>query len=289
MNKTKIAQWVGFGIVLVVSLAISWFSMMTMAVDFFGLPTWIAAAVSVAFDGAAIYVAVLSSEYAKTEDSGLMPRLATAGFVGVSAWLNWNHAAMMGLGLAGQVFFAAPPVIAGILFELFLRFENRKELRARGRVAQAMPVLGRIAWLRFPKKTFAVWSKVVLKRLEQVEKTETVETKTLDEVFEEDKTIVEDKTERVLEDKTPKTEDKKAAKTKTVEKTKVAKTRTELAQAYPDVDALDADLSINKIVLTLWGGGMKDRDELVAEASRIKGTTVTKNTVNRYLSRAGLV
>lgn len=286
MNKTKIAQWAGFGIVLIVSLAISWFSMMTMAVDFFGLPQWIAASVSVAFDGAAIYVAVLASEYAKTEDSGLVARLATAGFVGVSAWLNWNHAAMMGLGLAGQVFFAAPPVIAGILFELFLRFENRKELRARGRVAQSMPVLGRIAWLRFPKKTFAVWSKVVLHRLERVAETETGKTKTLDDVFEEDKTIVEDKTVKTKTEDTSKTE---TPKTKTIEKTKVAKTRTELAKAYPDIDAIDADLSIAKIVQTLWGGGMKNRDELVATVSRIKGTEVTKNTVNRVLSRAGVV
>ncbi|WP_328691413.1 DUF2637 domain-containing protein [Streptomyces phaeochromogenes] len=275
MNKMKYAQWAGFGVVLIVALGISWFSMGTMAMDFFHLPAWIAYAVSVAFDGAAIYVAVLSSEYAKTEDSGLMPRLVTMGMVGVSAWLNFQHASLMGLGLAGQVFFAAPPVIAGILFELFLKFENRKELRKRGKVAKSLPVFGKAAWTRYPTKTFKAASKVVLHRLNEVMKTET---QTLDDVYQEDKTIIEDKTP-------VKTEQKTAAPKKTL-KTKTAK---ELSSEYPDIDQIDADLSINKIVLTLWGGGMRDRDDLVATVSKVKGIEVTKNTVNRSLSRAGLV
>lgn len=278
MGKIKYVQWAGFGIVLLVALAISWFSMMTMAVDFFHLPTWLAGAVSVAFDGAAVYVAVLSSEYAKTEDSGLMARLATLAFVGISAWLNWSHAGMMGLEIAGKVFFAAPPVIVGGLFELFLKFENRKELRKRGRVAKSLPVFGKTSWLRYPRKTFTAMSQVVLYRLNQVAKTET---KTVDDVFQEDKTIIEDKTPVKT-----KTEDKPKRRVAKTVKTKTAK---ELSAEYPDVDAIDADLSINKIVLTLWGGGMTDREELVKTVSRIKGTEVTKNTVNRCLSRANLV
>lgn len=288
MNKKDVLKWVGFGLVLIVALVLSGWSMATLALGFFGLPIWLAVAVSIAFDGAAIYTAILASEYSKTEDSGLSARLSTFGFVGVSAYLNWQHAVLLGLTVPGQVFFLVPPLVAWILFEQFLRFEHRQELRKRGRVAQAMPVLGRLAWMRFPAKTFKAWSSVVLYRLN---KTTAAETKTLDDVFEEDKIIVEDKTEtktpvvEKTEDKTPaKTVDKKTVETKTV-KTAVAKTRTELAKAYPDIDSLDKDLSINKIVQTLYKSGVEDRMAIRDRVSTIKGEEVSMNTVHRCVNR----
>ncbi|MFD8618278.1 DUF2637 domain-containing protein [Streptomyces sp. NPDC059513] len=266
MNKTKIMQWGGFALVLIVALAISWYSMATLAMDFFHLPEWIAYAVSVAFDGAAIYVAVLSSEYAKTEDSGLMPRLVTMGMVGVSAWLNWQHASLMGLGLAGQVFFAAPPVIAGILFELMLRFENRQELRKRGRVAQSMPVLGRLAWLRFPSKTFKAWSSVVLYRLN---KTTAEETETQD-------------IKPVLKDKTPKTKTVDMVKTpKRVLKTETPSAK-DMDKAFPE---LSSDQSIAQLVQQLYSNGVKDRSKIQQKVSSLKGVDVPMNTVHRAINR----
>lgn len=278
MNKTKIMQWTGFGLVLIVALAISWFSMATMAMDFFHLPSWIAYAVSVAFDGAAIYVAVLSSEYAKTEDSGLMPRLVTMGMVGASAWLNWQHASLMGLGIAGQVFFAAPPVIAGILFELMLKFENRKELRKRGRVAKSMPVFGKAAWLRYPLDTFKGMSSVIKVRLEDTVASESPQVATGQPVSGQqpvDSGQVDTEPQKAIVDvpkRTPK---------RTVKKMSTPSVQ-ELEDTFPE---LTADMSIARLAQALYKQGIESRPEIQRKVSAIKGTEVSLNTICKSVKR----
>jgi hypothetical protein len=241
--------------------------------DFFGLPEWIAYAVSVAFDGAAIYVAVLSSEYAKTDDSGLVPRLVTGLMVGASAWLNWQHASLMGLGIAGQVFFAAPPVIAGILFELMLKFENRKELRKRGRVAQALPVYGRAAWLRYPLDTFKGMSSVIKHRLDNVTKTETAGGQ--EDTGQRTQDIGTEDTKPVLKDKTQKT-------VKRVPKTVKTPTAKEMDKEFAE---LSSDLSIARLVQQLYSNGVEDRAEIQKRVSKVKGVDVPMNTVHRAINR----
>ncbi|MFE9497282.1 DUF2637 domain-containing protein [Streptomyces collinus] len=279
MNKNKIMQWTGFGLVLIVALAISWFSMATMAMDFFHLPAWIAYAVSVAFDGAAIYVAVLSSEYAKTEDSGLIPRLVTMLMVGASAWLNWQHASLMGLGIAGQVFFAAPPIIAGILFELMLKFENRKELRKRGRVAQSMPVFGKAAWLRYPVDTFKSMSNVIKWRLDKVTQQETGHGQEptgqpVSGQMNMDTSGQVDKPEKATGQTrvTPKRTVKKVS-TPTVQ---------ELEDSFPE---LTADMSIAKLAQGFYRQGIESRPEIQKRVSAIKGQEVSLNTICKSVKR----
>lgn len=266
MNKSKIMKWTGFTLVLVVALAVSWYSMATMAMDFFGLPEWLAYAVSVAFDGAAIYVAVLSSEYSKTEDSGLTARLSTLGFVAVSAWLNYQHAVLMGLGIAGQVFFLAPPVVAGILFELMLRFENRKELRKRGRVAKSMPVYGKAAWLRYPLDTFKGMSTVIKHRLENVTLTETAGGQ-------------EEASSGQVDKKA--TGQKKPVVKKTTKKVSTP-TAKELEATFPE---LTADMSIAKLAQALYKQGIESRPEIRRKVSAIKGQEVSLNTICKSVKR----
>jgi hypothetical protein len=292
-SKTDVAMRGIFYLILLSAMLLSGWSLTTLGMSY-GMPVGFAVLISAALDGVAILCGYYSNRYAKTQYSGTWPKLLTYGFILASAWLNWSHAALLGYEVAGKVLFAIPSIGVGVLHNLELGWTSKEEKQAQGHVLERLPVFGKLAWVLFPGKTFKGLKTVVKTRFESSVKTYEAKhtTKTLDDVFEEDKTIVEDKTERVFEDKTPvktKTEDKKTPKTKTVEKTQVAKTRTELAKAYPDIDAIDADLSIAKIVQTLWGGGMKNRDELVATVSRIKGTEVTKNTVNRVLSRAGVV
>lgn len=282
MNKNKIMQWTGFGLVLVVALAISWFSMATMAMDFFHLPSWIAYAVSVAFDGAAIYVAVLSSEYAKTEDSGLMPRLVTMGMVGASAWLNWQHASLMGLGIAGQVFFAAPPVIAGILFELMLKFENRKELRKRGRVAKSMPVFGKASWLRYPLDTFKSMSSVIKYRLDNVTRTETMDMDAQKATGQPNSGQVDKNTGHVdTEPQTAVVDVKKVTPKRTVKKVSTPSVQ-ELEDTFPE---LTADMSIAKLAQALYKQGIESRPEIQRKVSAIKGQEVSLNTICKSVKR----
>lgn len=255
---TQGVKYAGFGLVLIVALGLSWWSLMTLATDFFGLPSWLAWSVSLAFDGAAIFTAALSSEYAKSEDSGLMTRLATAGFVVVSAWLNYKHAGMLGLDVAGQVFFMAPPIAAGLLFELFLKFENRRELRARGKVAQALPVYGRAAWMRFPLDAFKNMSKVIRHRMDALTDKETTS-----------QTVSVDKTDVVPVVSESQTKKKTSKK-------------TELPEWMPN----DPTMSVNKLTGLCYDNGVKDIDSAMKLAKQVKGTEVSRGSVQKGLNRA---
>jgi len=285
MNKVmikKVTQWLGFGLVLVTALAISWWSMFTMAANEFGMPAYLAAAVSIAFDGAAIYVAVLASEYAKSEDSGFMARLATMGFVALSAWLNWQHAGMMDLPLAGKVFFSAPSLVSGLLFEMALKFTNKTELRKRGRVAQAMPVFGKMAWARYPTKTFKAFSKVVLFRLDKVTQAETEGQKDAESVTE---AVTEgqghQETKRTVTESQKDTQavTKKVVTKRTVTRTPSAK---ELDDKFPE---LSQDMSIAKLVQTMYANGETNREAIRQKVSQIKKTEVPINTVTKSINR----
>ncbi|WP_307124612.1 DUF2637 domain-containing protein [Streptomyces sp. B1I3] len=287
MNKVtikKVAQWIGFGTVLMTALAISWWSMFTMAMDEFGMPGILAGAVSVAFDGAALYVALLASEYAKSDDSGFMARLATLGFVTVSAWLNFMHADMMGLGIEGKVFFSAPTIIAGILFEMFLKFTNKTELRKRGRVAKAMPVFGKISWFRYPAKTFKSFSKVVLFRLDNVTAAETAgqkDTVSVPEAVTEGQGQQDTKRTVTAAQKDTQAvrKDTKKVVTKKVTRTPSAK---ELEDTFPE---LSEDMSIARLVQTMYRNGETDREAIRKKVSNIKKTEVPINTVTKSINR----
>lgn len=261
-SKAKqIAKYVGFGAVLVTALAISWWSMATMAMNNFGLPNWLAYSVSTAYDGAAIFVAIISTEYAKTDDSGLVARISTGIFIGLSAWLNLQHAQMMGLGLAGQVFYAAPAIIAGLLFEIMLRFENRKELRIRGRVAQSLPAYGRAAWMRFPKKVFKSMSKVIEHRVDKLTDEQTGS-----------QTVSVDKTDVIPVVSEP----------QTTKKTSKTKSKTELPEWMPS----DPTMSVNRLSKVCYDNGVKDIDAVLKLANKVKNVEVSRASVQKGLNRA---
>lgn len=288
-NVKKILDWrgsVSFGIVLIVALALSWWSLYSLAITFYGVPKILAIGVSAAFDGAALFVADLASKYARTEDSGLATKLATYLFVGASVYLNVEHAILLSYGVPGMVLFGAPPVIAGILFELYLRFVHRTEMRANGLVPKRMPVFGKISWLIFPGKTFRGFKDVVFFRLNEVVTSVTNEplqrTKSRDKV-----TTKKDKC------------DKPNDMSRDMSQDKVTK---EFAVTTPDVPVTDnvtkkvtksvtrtsdisKDKSVSALVRDLWAKGVTDRTELHKQICDIKGTDVPVNTVNKAVSR----
>jgi uncharacterized protein DUF2637 len=140
------------------ALAISWWSLYTLAHGKYGMPVYLAAVVSTVYDGGALVLADLSQRYARSTDSGAGPRALMLTLIGASAWLNYEHAVMLSYSLPGKVMFASPPVVAGALFEIEQRFTHREALRAHGRVAPALPAFGRYAWLLHPARTVKrVW------------------------------------------------------------------------------------------------------------------------------------
>lgn len=277
----KIAQWTGFGIVLVTSLSISWWSMFTMAMDEFGMPAILAGAVSLAFDGAALFVALLASEYSKTFDSGFVPRLTTMIFVALSAYLNWAHAELLSLPLVGQIFLATPSIVSGILFELYLRFIHRTEMRANGLVPKRMPVFGKLSWMMFPGKTLKGFRSVIFFRLN-----ETV-TKATGQGLSPKKSVTKSVTKTVPTEDIQGTKPSDTVVTKKV--TSVPEDKKVTVKSDTVTSDINKDMSVSLLVKKLWAQGVTDRVTIRKTIEDLKGTTVPTNTINKAVSRLDTV
>jgi len=160
--STTHLRYAMFALTLIVALALSGWSLFTMAISL-GIPKILAIVVSIAYDGAAIYMGTLANEYAKADQSSATTRLWTYALVGLSVGFNAYHGFLVA-GLVGSAFFAAPSVASGALFSEGVKFENRAALEASQRLPERLPRLPKIAWLRYPKKTFDHVSALILKK-----------------------------------------------------------------------------------------------------------------------------
>lgn len=147
--------------VMVAALTVGTWSIYTLLTERFQAPTGVAILGCAMFDSAALFFARLAQRYATSEDSGFAPRLAMLTTVAVSAWTNWTHAHMKGWGTVGGVVLGGAPIIAEVAFELYHRYVHRDALRRRGRVAAALPVFGKWAWLLYLRTSFRAMRKVV--------------------------------------------------------------------------------------------------------------------------------
>jgi hypothetical protein len=158
------APWL---LVVGAALAMSWWSLYSLALAY-RVPLALAVGVSTIFDGAALVLGDLARRYATTTDSGLAPRSAMLALVVTSAWLNWRHALMLGLPAPGQMMFSAPSLIAGGVWELMRRWDHREAMRSVGRVPEALPMLGRWAWLLFPRSALSAQRSIISAQLSAV-------------------------------------------------------------------------------------------------------------------------
>ncbi|TXS42224.1 DUF2637 domain-containing protein [Streptomyces sp. t39] len=157
--------------VMTAALAVGTWSIYTLLTTVFDVPQQIAILGCGMFDGAALFFALLSQRYATTTDSGLAPRTAMLAMVGTSSWVNWQHAQLEKWGTVGGVILAAAPAIAELAFLMFHKFAHRETLRHLGRVPQALPALGKWAWLAHPdraRKTLDAHIKAALTEHEAV-------------------------------------------------------------------------------------------------------------------------
>ncbi|MGW1409501.1 hypothetical protein [Streptomyces sp. NPDC002403] len=139
--------------VMTAALAVGTWSIYTLLTKVFQTPDFVAVLGCGMFDGAALFFALLSQRYATTTDSGLAPRAAMLVMVGASSWVNWKHAQIENWGTVGGVILASAPAIAELAFLMFHRFAHRETLRNLGRVPQALPTLGKWAWLAHPHRS----------------------------------------------------------------------------------------------------------------------------------------
>ena len=143
-----LARWAWVA-VLGTALSLSWWSLDALARRY-GTPPVLAGMVSATFDGAALVAAELAIRRAQAADSAGAVKLLMLAAVTLSAWLNYEHGALLHYPFPVRVLFAAPPVIAGALFELQLRSVHRSRLRELGQVAEPLPRLGLLVWALHP-------------------------------------------------------------------------------------------------------------------------------------------
>ena len=273
MKELDLLSKLGFGLVLTVALAISWWSLFTLAVSF-GMPTILAIAVSAAFDGAALFFAGMTHKYALSDDNGVFPKTATHLMVVISMVLNIMHASNLGLGLSGMIMFGAASFVAGLIFEVYLRYVHRQTLKKNGRVLDKLPLTGWLAMLVHPVISFRVHNKALRKRL-QLAAVSVSDFDETDDIFKtRQKTKTEDK---------PKTIKAIATRQDINAGDKETKTKSLVVVPKPETDM--RDMSIAKLVSHFMGQGIEDRDTLQKEVSLIKGTEVPRQTINKTIAR----
>jgi hypothetical protein len=154
-----------FVISVLIALSMSWYSMTDLASGHYGVPLWLSVLISLAFDVGALFLGLVSVEYAKTNDSGFLAEAGTFLFVLASIYINVSHAQIALYGTPGMVMFGSAPVIAGIALKVYLNFITRQARREAGRIVQRVPVTGKLTWLIYPTQSFGLLKVAMRHRL----------------------------------------------------------------------------------------------------------------------------
>ena len=161
-----LARWAWVA-VLGTALALSWWSLDALA-RHYGMPPILAAMVSATFDGAALVAADLAMRRASVADSAFAVKVLMLGAVSLSAWLNYEHGALLHYPIAVRMLFASPAVIGGSLFELQLRGMHRSRLHKLERVTEPLPRFGLMVWIFHPFAALRRLSQISASRLRSV-------------------------------------------------------------------------------------------------------------------------
>jgi len=157
----------GWAIVLTATLSMSAYSLFYVG-RHLGMPWYFAAIVSLCFDGVAVLAADYSLRYARMGLTATGPQLTVFIFGGLSAYLNTLHAYFGHEIPMAKVLWAAPPVAAILVFEFHTKWERLSALRSAGRIAEALPPLGRHSWMHHPFASLRVIRAISGERLTEV-------------------------------------------------------------------------------------------------------------------------
>ena len=167
-RKTKLLKWyyyVLLGVVALVALSMTWWSMFDLGVSTLSVPVLIAGATSFLFDLGAVYLGLLSIQYAKTPDSGFGVELGTFSFIAASTYIVAQHGILLNYPVAGILMFAAAPVVLGIMLKATLNYLNRQQRRESGRITEKLPSVGWLTWVRYLPQTWKLMSVAMQTRL----------------------------------------------------------------------------------------------------------------------------
>jgi len=299
MNRIDIRKGLGiayaasFVIALAAALAVSTWSLHHLGESFFGLPELLSWVVSGIFDVGALGAAILATLYALDGESGGKGKFIAFLMIAVSAFLNAQHALMLGHGYIAALLYAAPSIAAGFLLDLFLDWLKSGSLRARGRVHKEFPLVRHATifydpkkWIGFYRKGLEIDLKVAEQELEErlsslVKVTEASEPEPI-------KATVT----RLDNEKTNAVEKKPAAKELEAPKRR-PKPRPKKVQD-PDSGAIiglsafkgiPQNTSHAKLVSIAMQAGVRDRDVIEQAITLHTGKTPARSTLNAYVSR----
>ena len=140
-------------IILTPILAVSGYSLFWIA-RHFGVPWFIAIAMSTCFDGVCLLSADYSLRYAQAGMSGSVSRRVVWLFAFVAAFLQTYHARLGNEPPGAWIMWAALPIGAVLVYEQHIRWERRTALARAGHIYPApIPQWGLASWILFPMRT----------------------------------------------------------------------------------------------------------------------------------------
>ncbi|QIN94165.1 hypothetical protein PP459_gp068 [Streptomyces phage Wakanda] len=285
-----IAYAASFVIALMAALAVSTWSLHHLGHTFFDLPELLSWVVSGIFDVGALGAAILATLYALDGESGGKGKFIAFLMIAVSAFLNAQHALMLGHGYIAALLYAAPSIAAGFLLDLFLDWLKSGSLRARGRVHKEFPLVRHATMLYNPKKWIGFYRKGLEIDLKVAELALEDRLSNLVEVTEKPEPKAIKATVTRLDTAKKKPVEKKA-EPKAIEAPK--KPRTKKVQD-PDSGAIiglsafkgvPKNMSHAKLVNLAMEAGVRDRDLIEQAIGLHTGKVPARSTLNAYYSR----
>ena len=286
-KKTTVLKWyyfVLFGVVTLVALSMTWWSMFDLATTTLSVPVVLAGGLSLAFDIGGVYLGLLSIEYAKTTDSGFWTELGTYLFIGTSTYIVAQHAVLAGYPTVGVVLFASAPIIVGIMLKATLNFLTRQARKQAGRVTEKLPSVGWLTWVRYFKQTWRLMSVAMQGRLvNAADKVNIVEDRHA--IFGQGvlagQTFKDSVSDTLSEPVLDSGQTKQELSAPAVRKELTSSDNVSLPVWLPN----EPTMSLGKLSKTCLDNGVLDIETVYRYALTLKGQDVNKASLSRTLSR----
>jgi hypothetical protein len=121
------------------------------------LPGHWALLVPLSVDAAALLCVFLTLRAVHAGQSAGMARGLVIAFAGMSSWLGYQEAALIGTQ-AARVFYPVMPVAAAVLLDMVIRHRRRDALERLGALEPALPRFRALRWIVAPGETRRAWA-----------------------------------------------------------------------------------------------------------------------------------
>jgi hypothetical protein len=254
------------------------------------VPMFVAGVTSSVFDVVGIYLALLSIQYAKTEDSGFFPELGTYLFIAASTYIVTQHGILLGYPTAGIVMFAAAPIALGVILKATLHYITRQQRRAAGRVTEKLPSVGFLTWVRYAPQSFRLVSVAMQGRIINAadklniveDKHKIFETPIKAVVLDSDKAGTTSQDIKILSLDNLETEDKVSHQLSQAVRPALTSSDN---MSLPDWLPQEPDMKLSTLARTCLDNGVLDLETMFRYAVAVKGQNVNRLSLSKALGR----